>query len=197
MSMTEETKTTKLESAGDSSDVDNGNCSSSGSGGDTKKTCVDCGTSRTPLWRGGPAGPKSLCNACGIKSRKKRQAALGIRQDDIKIKSKSNNNLGLESRNVKTGKGEPVNVKIAKCEPGNVKIAKGEPGNVKNKIKRDPENSSSSNNNKKNVKRVGRFLDFGFKVPAMKRSAVEKKRLWRKLGEEERAAVLLMALSCG
>ncbi|KAG7620667.1 Zinc finger GATA-type [Arabidopsis suecica] len=97
MSMTEETKTTKLESAGDSSDVDNGNCSSSGSGGDTKKTCVDCGTSRTPLWRGGPAGPKSLCNACGIKSRKKRQAALGIRQDDIKIKSKSNNNLVLRA----------------------------------------------------------------------------------------------------
>ncbi|CAL9225607.1 unnamed protein product [Arabidopsis halleri] len=177
MSMTEETKTTKLESAGDSSDVDNGNCSSSGSGGDTKKTCVDCGTSRTPLWRGGPAGPKSLCNACGIKSRKKRQAALGIKQDDNKLKNKSNNNLNFENRTVK--------------------IAKGEQGNVKNKIKTDPENFSSSNNNKKNVKRVGRFLDFGFKVPAMKRSAVEKKRLWRKLGEEERAAVLLMALSCG
>ncbi|KAG7542690.1 Zinc finger GATA-type [Arabidopsis thaliana x Arabidopsis arenosa] len=177
MSMTEETKTTKLESAGDSSDVDNGNCSSSGSGGDTKKTCVDCGTSRTPLWRGGPAGPKSLCNACGIKSRKKRQAALGIRQEDNKMKNKCNNNLNLENRTVKIGKGEP--------------------GNVKNKIKTDPENFSSSNNNKKNVKRVGRFLDFGFKVPAMKRSAVEKKRLWRKLGEEERAAILLMALSCG
>ncbi|KAF3593152.1 hypothetical protein DY000_02026635 [Brassica cretica] len=58
MSMTEETKTTKLESAGDLSDVENGNCSSSGSGGDTKKTCVDCGTNKTPLWRGGPAGPK-------------------------------------------------------------------------------------------------------------------------------------------
>lgn len=22
------------------------------------KTCVDCGTTKTPLWRGGPAGPK-------------------------------------------------------------------------------------------------------------------------------------------
>ncbi|EOA17527.1 hypothetical protein CARUB_v10005860mg [Capsella rubella] len=178
--MSEETKT-KLESAGDLSDVDNGNCSSSGSGGDTKKTCVDCGTSRTPLWRGGPAGPKSLCNACGIKSRKKRQAALGIRQEDNKIKNKtSSNNLNLENRNVKIGKAEA--------------------GNVKNRIiKTDSESYSNTNNNnsKKNVKRVSRFLDLGFKVPAMKRSAVEKKRLWRKLGEEERAAVLLMTLSCG
>lgn len=120
---------------------------------------------------------QSLCNACGIKSRKKRQAALGISQEDSKIKNKSsNNNLGLDNRNVKIGKG-------------------ADPGNVKNKIiKTDSENC---NGNKKNVKRVSRFLDLGFKVPAMKRSAVEKKNLWRKLGEEERAAVLLMTLSCG
>lgn len=29
------------------------------------KTCADCGTTKTPLWRGGPAGPKvsvALCN---------------------------------------------------------------------------------------------------------------------------------------
>ena len=53
----------KVDSAGELSDVDNENCSSSGSGGggssgETKRTCVDCGTLRTPLWRGGPAGPK-------------------------------------------------------------------------------------------------------------------------------------------
>ncbi|ESQ55841.1 hypothetical protein EUTSA_v10026300mg [Eutrema salsugineum] len=196
MSMAEETKTTKLESAGDSSDVENGNCSSSGSGGDTKKTCVDCGTNRTPLWRGGPAGPKSLCNACGIKSRKKRQAALGIRQEDNKIKSKTSNNQVLENRNVKIARGDSGNVvKIAREDSGNVKIVRRDSGDVKSRIKTtDPESYNSS---KKNVKRVSRFLDLGFKVPAMKRSAVEKKRLWRKLGEEERAAVLLMTLSCG
>lgn len=30
------------------------------SDGSNVKTCVDCGTSKTPLWRGGPAGPKVL-----------------------------------------------------------------------------------------------------------------------------------------
>ncbi|KAF3490428.1 hypothetical protein F2Q69_00056761 [Brassica cretica] len=177
MSMTEETKTTKLESAGDLSDVENGNCSSSGSGGDTKKTCVDCGTNKTPLWRGGPAGPKSLCNACGIKSRKKRQAAHGIKHEDNnnKIKNnKSGNDLALDNQTVKNGNGDS--------------------GNVKSKIKTATEDC---NNSKKSVKGASRFLDFGFKVPVMKRSVVEKKRVWMKMGEEERAAVLLMALSCG
>ncbi|CAI5472391.1 unnamed protein product [Closterium sp. Yama58-4] len=34
------------------------------------KTCAHCGTSKTPLWRSGPPGPKSLCNACGIRFNK-------------------------------------------------------------------------------------------------------------------------------
>ncbi|XP_060212693.1 GATA transcription factor 16-like [Lycium barbarum] len=50
------------------------------------KTCVDCGTTKTPLWRGGPAGPKSLCNACGIKSSKNRRGLLGLKKEDKKPK---------------------------------------------------------------------------------------------------------------
>ncbi|KAK4797995.1 hypothetical protein SAY86_030321 [Trapa natans] len=54
----------------------NGFSSEDSQAGDLKKACADCGATKTPLWRGGPAGPKSLCNACGIRSRKKRQAIL-------------------------------------------------------------------------------------------------------------------------
>ncbi|EFH61433.1 hypothetical protein ARALYDRAFT_479155 [Arabidopsis lyrata subsp. lyrata] len=165
----EETKT-KVDSAGELSDVDNENCSSSGSGGgssgDTKRTCVDCGTIRTPLWRGGPAGPKSLCNACGIKSRKKRQAALGMRSEEKKKNRKSSgNDLNLDHRNAK-------NDKINKDDD-----AKND------KINKDDDAKNDKINKDDDLKTCNS-------------KTVEKKRLWRKLGEEERAAVLLMALSC-
>lgn len=38
------------------------------------RVCSDCNTTKTPLWRTGPQGPKSLCNACGIRQRKARRA---------------------------------------------------------------------------------------------------------------------------
>ncbi|XP_050215983.1 putative GATA transcription factor 22 [Mercurialis annua] len=38
------------------------------------RVCSDCSTTTTPLWRSGPRGPKSLCNACGIRQRKARRA---------------------------------------------------------------------------------------------------------------------------
>lgn len=31
------------------------------------KACTQCGTTKTPQWREGPLGPKTLCNACGVK----------------------------------------------------------------------------------------------------------------------------------
>ncbi|WOL09062.1 hypothetical protein Cni_G17815 [Canna indica] len=40
------------------------------------RACSNCNTTKTPLWRSGPHGPKSLCNACGIRQRKGRRAAM-------------------------------------------------------------------------------------------------------------------------
>lgn len=33
----------------------------------TVRKCMHCEATETPLWRHGPGGPKSLCNACGIR----------------------------------------------------------------------------------------------------------------------------------
>mmetsp|Transcript_6017 Transcript_6017/g.22027 ORF Transcript_6017/g.22027 Transcript_6017/m.22027 type:complete len:127 (-) Transcript_6017:176-556(-) len=41
------------------------------------KTCTYCGTAKTPLWRSGPTGAKSLCNACGIKWKSNRLGEEG------------------------------------------------------------------------------------------------------------------------
>ncbi|XP_061369616.1 GATA transcription factor 9 [Gastrolobium bilobum] len=35
-------------------------------GGDGRK-CLHCATDKTPQWRTGPMGPKTLCNACGVR----------------------------------------------------------------------------------------------------------------------------------
>ncbi|KAF3578171.1 hypothetical protein DY000_02034606 [Brassica cretica] len=35
----------------------------------TIRMCTHCETTETPQWREGPCGPKTLCNACGIRFR--------------------------------------------------------------------------------------------------------------------------------
>mmetsp|Transcript_13973 Transcript_13973/g.30215 ORF Transcript_13973/g.30215 Transcript_13973/m.30215 type:complete len:624 (-) Transcript_13973:1251-3122(-) len=39
------------------------------------KQCVECGATSTPQWREGPAGPKTLCNACGVRYVRAQQRA--------------------------------------------------------------------------------------------------------------------------
>lgn len=115
------------------------------------KSCSDCHTTRTPLWRGGPAGPKSLCNACGIKYNKKRREQLGLdrgRNDKGKKKKKSGSSGGG--------------------------------GNVK----------SNSNGVAESVR--SKLMALGGEM-MLRRSG----KLLGKLREEEQAAILLMALSCG
>ncbi|KAJ8750825.1 hypothetical protein K2173_016006 [Erythroxylum novogranatense] len=52
----------------------NSNNNTSNSSSNAVRVCSDCNTTKTPLWRSGPRGPKSLCNACGIRQRKARRA---------------------------------------------------------------------------------------------------------------------------
>ncbi|KAL3505667.1 hypothetical protein ACH5RR_031049 [Cinchona calisaya] len=129
------------------------------------KTCADCGTTKTPLWRGGPAGPKSLCNACGIRSRKKRRALLGLNKEEKKPKKSTSNHS-------------------------------------KNSINYNNSNSYSSNHSNSSggfgdfsVKR--KLFSFGRDGVALQRPRSSNTIQRRKLGEEEQAAFLLMALSCG
>ncbi|XP_065853583.1 GATA transcription factor 16-like [Euphorbia lathyris] len=75
-----------------------------------KKCCSDCKTTKTPLWRGGPAGPKSLCNACGIRYRKNRRAILGSEKKKERIPASGGGgddggkveNSGSENEELKT-----------------------------------------------------------------------------------------------
>ncbi|KAG1677469.1 hypothetical protein FOA52_001925 [Chlamydomonas sp. UWO 241] len=39
------------------------------------KLCVECGATSTPQWREGPAGPKTLCNACGVRFNRMRSSS--------------------------------------------------------------------------------------------------------------------------
>ncbi|GLC46591.1 hypothetical protein PLESTM_001893800 [Pleodorina starrii] len=43
----------------------------------TGRTCVECGATTTPQWREGPMGPKTLCNACGVRYVRSQQKAAG------------------------------------------------------------------------------------------------------------------------
>ncbi|XP_021763038.1 GATA transcription factor 16-like [Chenopodium quinoa] len=77
------------------------------------KRCTDCQTTTTPLWRGGPAGPKTLCNACGIKYHKRRRALLGLDKGKVEkkkiSKNMSNNNSNKSSGSSSNSSGSSSN----------------------------------------------------------------------------------------
>ncbi|KAI5650882.1 hypothetical protein M9H77_36887 [Catharanthus roseus] len=147
------------------------------------KTCADCGTTKTPLWRGGPAGPKSLCNACGIRSRKKRRALLGLNKEDKKTKkssSKISNNGGQQFQ-------------LQNNENNNNNNGSSSSGNNFSSSSGDSSNNSRSRFGDISLKK--KLLTFGRDVALQRPRSTTSQR--RKLGEEEQAAFLLMALSCG
>ncbi|KAJ4973668.1 hypothetical protein NE237_006842 [Protea cynaroides] len=48
------------------------------------RCCANCQTERTPQWRVGPDGHKSLCNACGIRYKKEGELPLALNEIDGK-----------------------------------------------------------------------------------------------------------------
>ncbi|XP_057548716.1 GATA transcription factor 16-like isoform X1 [Amaranthus tricolor] len=92
------------------------------------KRCTDCQTTTTPLWRGGPAGPKTLCNACGIKYHKRRRALLGLEKgkvDKNKKKTTSSNGSSSSSSN-NGGLGMPFKIKVIRQSTDNFRDKLGE-----------------------------------------------------------------------
>ncbi|KAJ3704311.1 hypothetical protein LUZ61_008016 [Rhynchospora tenuis] len=65
------------ESNGHTKQLNNKSGSTKEAEGSTRlsRRCANCDTTSTPLWRNGPRGPKSLCNACGIRYKKEERRA--------------------------------------------------------------------------------------------------------------------------
>ncbi|CAH2064440.1 unnamed protein product [Thlaspi arvense] len=87
-----------------------GNGSGSG-GGDSllARRCANCDTTSTPLWRNGPRGPKSLCNACGIRFKKEERrttAASGnavVGAPPVTTDQFGHHNAGYNNYNIANG----------------------------------------------------------------------------------------------
>ena len=46
-------------------------CECTGAGRRPRRmVCKNCGAHQTPQWRCGPEGPRTLCNACGVRYKK-------------------------------------------------------------------------------------------------------------------------------
>mmetsp|Transcript_7455 Transcript_7455/g.15209 ORF Transcript_7455/g.15209 Transcript_7455/m.15209 type:complete len:191 (+) Transcript_7455:91-663(+) len=93
------------------------------SGGE-KRQCVECGTTETPLWRTGPMGPKTFCNACGVRWKKKTAAAAAAEVEGHKSGgAAAHGSSGLSHRS--SSKKERVKSAIAK-KPAHGREAAGE-----------------------------------------------------------------------
>ncbi|KAI3805680.1 hypothetical protein L1987_28266 [Smallanthus sonchifolius] len=144
------------------------------------RVCSDCNTTKTPLWRSGPQGPKSLCNACGIRQRKARKALALAAAAAAAVET---------SRNVSSDK--PTSLKVTKIlhkdykKPNNGNVTKFKKRQYSKQRNTSPSPSSSSPARKNCVEEflvsLSKNLAFHCVFPQ----------------DEKEAAILLMALSCG
>eukprot|EP01133_Synstelium_polycarpum_P005959 gene5959-6902_t len=65
--------------------------------------CTSCGTTQTPEWRKGPAGGKSLCNACGLHYAKLMKKDIGVKSEPKQGKFQGKLQSGKGSDSIKLG----------------------------------------------------------------------------------------------
>lgn len=71
--------------------------------------CVHCNTTETPLWRAGPAGPKTLCNACGVRWKKTGSVIPRTKRPSHTAPSNNNNNANGNNNANQATKGHSSN----------------------------------------------------------------------------------------
>ncbi|EXB66867.1 Putative GATA transcription factor 22 [Morus notabilis] len=157
----------------------------------TVRVCSDCNTTSTPLWRSGPRGPKSLCNACGIRQRKARRAMAeaAAAANGLVVAADS---TSTAAPNYTPTKGSAASTSYYKTTQYHINKEKKSRGNhishYKNKLKLKLLETKNDNINDKHC--LNKF-SFGLNVDNCSAfSGVFPK-------DVAEAAVLLMELSCG
>ncbi|XP_011019465.1 PREDICTED: putative GATA transcription factor 22 [Populus euphratica] len=146
----------------------NNEINSSSNSNSNIRVCSDCNTTSTPLWRSGPRGPKSLCNACGIRQRKARRAMAAA------AAAANGTVIAIEASS--STRSSKVNNKVKKSRTSHVSQNK--------KLSKPPESSLQSQK-KLCFKNLALSLS---KNPALQQVLPH---------DVEEAAILLMELSCG
>ncbi|KAK4756927.1 hypothetical protein SAY87_007054 [Trapa incisa] len=146
----------------------------------TIRVCSNCNTTKTPLWRSGPRGPKSLCNACGIRQRKARRALAAA---SASASASGSNVL------------PPANSSVMIKAKGNPKRPKNDhhPDGPRFKFKAGRKDKAPPSSSTPSKKSSICYKDFSWRILSKQYSAYHKV-----FPQDEReAAILLMALSYG
>jgi len=191
----------EMEADPDSSSPSAGADGAATASGETK-ACAACHTTKTPLWRGGPEGPKSLCNACGIRYRKRRQAlghaAADTQQDQQRQPKRKAADPPAEDQQQLLPKKKAADPPAEDQQPPKKKAASAASSTTTStKKEKEKERDRDRKRKDRQVTVELRVVGFGKEAVLKQRRQMRRDKCLSRLSEEETAAVHLMALSSG